>query len=90
MLYTESKFNPDVDSEMVSQESPLALSDVLATGVVPPVISEEEYTELDSSKGLSRPADVFDALEAQENIHKAAKASAAKAVAENQSTTQNG
>lgn len=89
MLYTESKFDPNVDSEMVSQESPLALSDVLATGVVPASVSEDEYVELDSSKGLSRPADVFDAIEMQSGIYKAAQASTAKA-SENQSTTQNG
>lgn len=89
MLYKEAIFDPNVDSEMVSQESPLALSDVLATGVVPAVISEEEYTELDSGKGLLRPTDVFDAIEMQNGIQKAVKASAAKA-SENQSTTQNG
>lgn len=90
MLYTESKFNPDTDSEMVSQESPLALSEVLATGVVPAVISEDEYVELDSSKGLSRPTDVFDAIEMQSRIHEAAKASATSKVTESTPQPSNG
>lgn len=77
MLYKEFRgFNPDTDVASVEQGRAMPLSEVIETGVVPAMISEGEYVELDTSKGLQRPTDVFDSIEMQSAFAKSAKASA--------------
>lgn len=94
MLYNKFRgYDPDTDVAAVEQGRALPLSEVIETGVVPPSVSEGEYVELDPSKGLSRPADVFDSIEMHNALRNSANAKASETAAAStseSSTTQNG
>lgn len=92
MLYKEFRgFNPDVDIAAVEQGRALPLSEVIETGIVPAVVSEGEFVELDTTKGLSRPEDVFDSIEMSKSFRSSVKAKVeAEATNDNQSATRNG
>lgn len=82
------EFDKDKDLKRVEPASVLLLSEVLASGVVPPDSTDLDYNNIDNPDNVAgRVTNVFDAIDMSRELASAAKTESKPGTSPSQSTT---